>query len=80
MTWLDALTLETVTVHTKDGPSLKGLKVAVHDDCLVLRDVMVLEPEGGTLLKGDVVVPREQVFWMQLAPNGAPVPGVIDSE
>jgi hypothetical protein len=35
--WLDALTLETVIVHT-DSASFKGLKAAVHDDCIVLRD------------------------------------------
>lgn len=67
MTWLDDLTLETVLVHmTHDGPSVKGLKVAVHDDCLVLRDALVMEPEAKTLLDGEVVIPRERVLFMQL--------------
>jgi hypothetical protein len=67
MAWLTDLTLETVIVHTVgDGPSLKGVKAAVHDDCLVLKDAFVLEPEGGTMLNGDLVIPREQVLFMQV--------------
>lgn len=66
MTWLDELELNTVILHlTHDGPSLKGLRTAVHDDCVVLRDAMVLEPEGQVLLDGDVVVPRERVLYIQ---------------
>jgi hypothetical protein len=38
----------------------------VHDDCLVLRDVFVLEPEGQTQLNGEIVIPREQVLYMQI--------------
>lgn len=65
MTWLDALTLETVIVHTTHGPSLKGLKAAVHDDCIVLREALILE-DSATKLNGDVVIPRERVLFMQL--------------
>ena len=64
-TWLDELTLSTVIVHTKAGPSLKGLKAAVHDDCIVLRDAFVLD-DAPSLLNGDVVIPREQVLMLQL--------------
>lgn len=67
MTWLDALTMETVVVHTTDGTSLKGVRSAVHDDCLVLRDVIVLGEEDA-VLNGEIVVPRERVSFMQLVP------------
>ncbi len=66
MTWLAALTLETVIVHTTSGPSVKGLKAAVHDDCIVLRDAVLLEDTGVAVLDGDIAVPREQVAFMQL--------------
>lgn len=66
MTWLDALILETVIVHTTHGPSVKGLKAAVHDDCIVLRDALILEPEAQELLDGLIVVPRDRVLFMQL--------------
>lgn len=67
MGWLDHLTLDTVIVHTKhDGPSLKGVKLAVHDDCIVLRDVFVLQTEANEMLNGNVVVPRDQVQFMQV--------------
>jgi hypothetical protein len=64
--WIVSLTLETVIVHTKDsGPSLKGVLAAVHADCLVLRDAMLLEPESQVVLDGSVVVPRSNVDFMQ---------------
>lgn len=64
--WLDSLTHETVIVHTKDsGPSLKGVLAAVHADCLVLRDAVLLEPESQVVLDGSVVVPRPNVDFMQ---------------
>jgi hypothetical protein len=72
VTWLDALTLETVIVHTRTGASIKGLRAAVHDDCIVLREAMVLEPESQVLVDGELVVPRENVDFMQLvSDNGA---------
>jgi hypothetical protein len=64
--WLNSLTLETVIVHLKGGgPSFKGVLTAVHADCLVLRDAMVLEPDSQVILDGDVVVPRPNVDFMQ---------------
>lgn len=71
MTWLADLTLDTVIVHTVDGPSLKGLKSVVHDDCIVLREVLVLGDDTATL-NGEIVVPREQVAFMQLVPATVP--------
>ena len=71
MTWLDDVTLETVLVHVDSGPSLRGLKAAIHDDCLVLRDVLVLQEEGDApqQLGGLYLVPRERVIGIQLLPN-----------
>jgi hypothetical protein len=67
MTWLDAVTLETVIVHTRDGMSLKGLKSSVYDDSIVLKEARVLEAEGlSSLINGEVVIPREQVHFIQI--------------
>jgi hypothetical protein len=67
MTWLDELTLETVIVSTTDGgPSIKGLKRAVHDDGIVLTQAALLEDESLSVLNGDVFVPREKVLLVQL--------------
>jgi hypothetical protein len=72
VTWLDALTLETVVLHmTHDGPSLKGLKVAVHDDCIIMRDVVALGDEVSDVLDGQVVVPRERVLFLQVVAGGS---------
>jgi hypothetical protein len=67
MTWLDKLTFDTVVIHTDIGPSLKGLRAAVHDDCVVLRDVLVMhESDAPQQLGGLYVVPRERVVGMQI--------------
>lgn len=68
MTWLQDLTLDTVIAHTTHGPSIKGLCVAAHDDCLVLRKAMALE-DPPVMLNGDVVIPRERLLFMQLVPG-----------
>lgn len=68
MTWLDDVTLETVIVNVESGPSLKGLKETVHDDCIVLRDVLVFhEEDAPQQLDGLLVVPRERVLFIQVA-------------
>lgn len=64
--WLEDLTLETVIVHQTNGPSIKGLKSAVHSDCIVLREALLLEETGSTVLNGDIVILREQIWGMQL--------------
>jgi proline racemase len=66
VTWLDGVTFETVIVHmTENGPSLKAPRVVVMDDCIVLRDAILLEPEGTEMLNGEIVVPREKVLFVQ---------------
>ncbi len=64
--WIASLTHETVIVHLKgDSHSIKGVLAAVHSDCLVLRDAIVLEPESQAVLDGEVIVPRPNVDFMQ---------------
>lgn len=67
MTWLDSVTMNTVLVERDTGPSLRGLIAAVHDDCLVLREVLVLnEQDEPEQLNGLLLVPRERVVGIQL--------------
>lgn len=66
MTWLDALTLETVIVHTKDGMSFKGIKAHVHDDGILLKDVVLLEDTGVVEVDHQPFIPRENVSFIQL--------------
>lgn len=66
MTWLDDVTLSTVLVHQHDGLSLRGLRYAVYDDCIVLRDAVLVEQESQEPLKGLIVIPRENVSFMQV--------------
>jgi hypothetical protein len=64
--WIAGLTHETVIVHLKGGShSLKGVLAAVHADCLLLRDAVVLEPDSQVILDGCVVIPRPNVDFMQ---------------
>lgn len=66
-TWLDDLTLQTVLVHTTNDMTFRGLKSSVYDDCIVLREARVLETESiSAVLEGEVVIPREQVHFMQV--------------
>lgn len=66
MSWLDALEMSTVIVLTTDDVSFKGLRRAVHDDCLVLHEAMVLGEDANTVLNGDLVIPREKVLAVQV--------------
>jgi hypothetical protein len=70
VTWLDAVELQTVVVYLDSGPSLKGLKQVVHDDCLILRDALVLhENDAPEQLDGLQVIPRERVVLIQALTN-----------
>jgi hypothetical protein len=67
VTWLDDLTFDTVIVHTiHNGPSLRGLRVAVYDDGILLRDVVNLDNEPLVVEAGTTFVPRGQVARLQL--------------
>lgn len=69
--WVDTLTLETFVVHLKSGSqSFKGVLAAVHDDCLVLRDVIVLEPDSQVSLAGEIIIPRDNVDFLQSVTGG----------
>ena len=66
MTWLDDVTLDTVVVHIENGPSMRGLKQTVHDDCLVLRDVLAYnEDDAPAQLDGLQVISRERILFIQ---------------
>jgi hypothetical protein len=66
VTWLDAVELDTVVVHIENGPSMRGLKQTVHDDCLVLRDVLAYnEDDAPAQLDGLQVIPRERILFIQ---------------
>ncbi len=64
--WLDDVQMKTIIVLTTDDVSFKGLRRAVHDDCLILHEAHVLETDSTTVLNGDVVIPREKVLAVQL--------------
>lgn len=65
--WIDELTRRTVIVHCKhDGPSFKGVQAAAHADCLVLSSAVLLEPDSQTVMDGDLVIPRENVAFLQV--------------
>ena len=67
MSWLDDLTLDTVVVHTTEELSVKGIRVSVYDDGIVLRDARVLEDEGmSRILDGEVFIPRDRVHFVQI--------------
>jgi hypothetical protein len=71
MTWLDDLKLNTVIVHLRDnGPSLKGLRVAVYDDGLVLEQVMNLDVDPLVVEDGTHFIPRERVERIQMLTGG----------
>lgn len=53
----------SVTVHTRDGRSLFGVLIATYPEEVVLRHARAL-PDGGQIA-GDVVVPRDNVGWVQ---------------
>lgn len=67
MTWLDDLQLNTVIVERDGGPSLRGLKVAVYDDGILLRQVAVDDGESGwASIDGEHFTPRPQVIGIQI--------------
>lgn len=65
MTWLDDLTLNTVIVHLDGLPSVRGIKRAVYDDGILLRDAHTLE-DPPQMLNGDFFAPRERFLGMQI--------------
>lgn len=67
MSWFAArsalLIHRTVIVHTRDDRSFVGVLIAVYPEEVVLRHARML-PDGG-MIGGDVVVPRDNVGWIQ---------------
>lgn len=52
-----------MVVHLKDGPSLRGVLLAEHVDCIVLSHARLLDADVS--LGGEPVILRENVSWMQ---------------
>jgi len=74
MSWLDALTLETVIVNTTYGEVYKGVKSAVQDDCIVLRDAQLVREDGKLShpIDGPYAIPREKVGGINMVVHVAP--------
>lgn len=72
MAWLSDLTLDTVIVHiVNGGPSLRGNKVAVYNDGILLSDVVNLDVEPLVAEDGHQLIPREQIERVQLLGSSA---------
>lgn len=45
---------------------MRGLKQTIHDDCLILRDVLVYnEDDAPSQIDGLQVIPRERILFIQ---------------
>jgi hypothetical protein len=63
--YIDRMVRETVVVHMTSGPSVRGVLLAVHRDCLVLIHARFLSGSESVDIAGEAVVPRERVAWLQ---------------
>ena len=64
--WLQQLTRRTVTVHTTDGQSLKGILIGEYRDSLVLAHAEYLTGDTREPLDGEAVILRDRVSWIQV--------------
>lgn len=58
----------TVVVH-QNGPSIEGVLLAAHKDCLILGHATHLDAK--TELGGQIVVPRAQGVYLQIPDSEA---------
>lgn len=64
--WISKLDRRNIVVHLAAGDSIKGILIATHGDCVVLGHARALGADGDArALDGDVVIPREQVAFIQ---------------
>lgn len=57
---------DRVVVYTKDDDrAVRGVLVAVHNDCLVVGHYEYLNEAKATDLPGEAVVPRSNFSWLQ---------------
>jgi cell division septum initiation protein DivIVA len=63
--WLRAVTLDVVIVHTTDERSIQGLLAAVTDQELVLEHAKYLSGASAADLAGRVMIPRPRVAFVQ---------------
>ena len=64
--WLPKLTRHHVAVVTTTG-TLRGVLAGVYPDCIVLAHAQLLG-EPPTPLEGDVLIPRQQIRFLQDVP------------
>jgi hypothetical protein len=61
----------TVVVHNAPGPSIRGVLLHAHRDCLIVAHADSLDDQAD--LGGEVVIPRTPGLWLQVpAPEPAP--------
>lgn len=63
--WITQLKANTVVVHTRSGDSVRGILIGVFKDSLVIAHATLLQGDTTTNIDGEVVVPRDQVAWLQ---------------
>lgn len=60
-----------VVAHNPPGPSIQGVLLRAHRDCLILGAGRSLDDK--TDLGGEIVIPRTPGLWLQVpAPEPAP--------
>lgn len=69
--WLNRLVRQTVVIHTTTGTSLRGVLIGVYQDCVVLHHATFLGSDTTQDVDGEVVIPREQVGWLQRLPGSS---------
>lgn len=56
----------TVVIHTRDDQSIRGILIETYRDCLVLCEPQYLGEAKPAELKGNAVIPRENVAFLQV--------------
>lgn len=60
----------SVIAHTKDDQSIRGVLKAEYRDCIVLAEPHYLHEAKEDSLKGDAVIPRDNLSWLQVRDAG----------
>lgn len=68
---LKRLVRQRVVVHTRDERSIRGVLLEIYRDCVVLAEPEYLQEAKPAELKGNAVIPTENVAWLQILGGGA---------
>ena len=63
--YIERMRRSTVVVHRPGDPSIRGILVGVHRDCIVLDCAQVLSEGGVVEIDGRAVIPRSDRLWIQ---------------